>query len=260
MDEMSSASFAEAVKKDPIVFLPMGASKSVRIQGAFIEDNDVHHIVEHWHAVTPIPQYAEEWLNLPSSSGVVNGEGGYEDDPLMEKALAVVRDAAQQLAEVLDPPRELDPEAQALAHRLEDVVRAGEELRARRTAADVIQRFEDKARTSGLDWSVRLEEGRPHRILESVATPGTLIGLTAGAWFDQGVLDLKVDVRRRLQRWGGSRLALVEPRLPASHVRKGSRSVLRRLHSPIHRDDARIVARRPGSRMAQDQSGHLLLR
>ena len=81
---------------------------------------------------------------------------------------------------------------------------------ARRTAAHVIQRFEDKARTSGLDWSVRLEEGRPHRILESVATPGTLIGLTAGAWFDQGVLDLKVDVRRRLQRWGGSRLALVE--------------------------------------------------
>ncbi len=49
---------------------------------------------------------------------------------------AVVRDAAQQLAEVLDPPRELDPEAQALAHRLEDVVRAGEELRARRTAAE----------------------------------------------------------------------------------------------------------------------------
>ncbi len=84
-----------------MLYLPPDAAKPVRIQGAFIEDNDVHHIVEHWHAVTPIPQYAEEWLNLPSSSGVVNGEGGYEDDPLMEKALAVVREQGVASASML---------------------------------------------------------------------------------------------------------------------------------------------------------------
>jgi S-DNA-T family DNA segregation ATPase FtsK/SpoIIIE len=61
----------------------------------------VHYIVGHWHAVTPIPQYAEEWLNLPSSSGVVNGDGGYEDDPLMEKALAVVREQGVASASML---------------------------------------------------------------------------------------------------------------------------------------------------------------
>ncbi len=84
-----------------MLYLPPDAAKPVRIQGAFIEDNDVHHIVGHWHAVTPIPQYAEEWLNLPSSSGTVNGEGGYEDDPLMEKALAVVREQGVASASML---------------------------------------------------------------------------------------------------------------------------------------------------------------
>ena len=56
-----------------MLFLPPDAAKPVRIQGAYIEDNDVHYIVGHWHGVAPIPQYAEEWLDLPSSSGVVNG-------------------------------------------------------------------------------------------------------------------------------------------------------------------------------------------
>jgi S-DNA-T family DNA segregation ATPase FtsK/SpoIIIE len=84
-----------------MLYLPPDAAKPVRIQGAFVEDNDVHYIVGHWHAVTPIPQYAEEWLNLPSSSGVVNGDGGYEDDPLMEKALAVVREQGVASASML---------------------------------------------------------------------------------------------------------------------------------------------------------------
>ncbi|MEZ4531977.1 MAG: DNA translocase FtsK [Thermomicrobiales bacterium] len=84
-----------------MLYLPPDAAKPVRIQGAFVEDNDVHYIVGHWHAVTPIPQYAEEWLNLPSSSGVVTSEGGYEDDPLMEKALAVVREQGVASASML---------------------------------------------------------------------------------------------------------------------------------------------------------------
>lgn len=84
-----------------MLYLPPDAAKPVRIQGAFVEDNDVHYIVGHWHAVTPIPQYAEEWLNLPSSSGNATGEGGYEDDPLMEKALAVVREQGVASASML---------------------------------------------------------------------------------------------------------------------------------------------------------------
>jgi S-DNA-T family DNA segregation ATPase FtsK/SpoIIIE len=85
-----------------MLYLPPDAAKPVRIQGAFVEDNDVHFIVGHWHSVTPIPQYAQEWLDLPSSSGAASGtDGGYEDDPLMEKALAIVREQGVASASML---------------------------------------------------------------------------------------------------------------------------------------------------------------
>lgn len=74
---------------------------------------------------------------------------------------------------------------------------------ARQTAADVIQRFEQAAAGSGLTWSVRLEEGRPQRLLQALAGADTLVAVAPQAWFDQGVLDLEVDVVRRL-RWRGA--------------------------------------------------------
>ncbi|HEU0165635.1 MAG TPA: DNA translocase FtsK, partial [Thermomicrobiales bacterium] len=60
-----------------MLYLPPGAAKPVRVQGAFI-DAEVKAIVDHWHTVAPIPQYAEEWLNLPSSDGPgeESGSGG----------------------------------------------------------------------------------------------------------------------------------------------------------------------------------------
>ena len=82
---------------------------------------------------------------------------------------------------------------------------------ARLAAADVIQRFEELASNSGLRWSVRLEEGRPSRILASVAVPGCLLTVAAGGWFDQGVLGLDVNVTRRL-RWSGLWRGIVELR------------------------------------------------
>lgn len=80
---------------------------------------------------------------------------------------------------------------------------------ARQAAADVIQAFEESASASGLRWSVRLEEGRPSRILSSIATPGCLLTVAPDGWFDQGVLDLKVHVSRRLH-WSGLRREIVE--------------------------------------------------
>jgi monovalent cation/proton antiporter MnhG/PhaG subunit len=79
---------------------------------------------------------------------------------------------------------------------------------ARQAAADVIQQFERMAANSGLRWAVRLEEGRPSRVLSSLATPDSLLAVAAGGWFDQGVLELKVDVQRRL-RWSGLRRDIV---------------------------------------------------
>ena len=37
-----------------MLFLPPDAAKPQRIQGAFIEDRDVHFIVQHWYQVAPV--------------------------------------------------------------------------------------------------------------------------------------------------------------------------------------------------------------
>jgi DNA segregation ATPase FtsK/SpoIIIE, S-DNA-T family len=74
-----------------MLYLPGDAAKPVRIQGVFIEE-DVTAVVKHWHAVSPVPQYDEEWLNLPTNE-VQAESGGYDDseDPMMEQALDVIR-------------------------------------------------------------------------------------------------------------------------------------------------------------------------
>jgi S-DNA-T family DNA segregation ATPase FtsK/SpoIIIE len=74
-----------------MLYLPGDAAKPVRIQGVFIEE-EVNAIVNHWHTVAPVPQYDEEWLDLPTNQ-VQSESGGYEDDedPLMEQAMDVIK-------------------------------------------------------------------------------------------------------------------------------------------------------------------------
>ncbi len=81
-----------------MLFLPPDAAKPIRIQGAFIEDKDVQYLVHHWHSVAPVPQYPREWLELPSSNAAEHDD---EDDPLMEKALEIVREQGTASASML---------------------------------------------------------------------------------------------------------------------------------------------------------------
>ena len=82
-----------------MLFLPPDAAKPQRIQGAFVEDRDVQNIVQHWHEVTPVPQYAEAWLNLNSPSSDDGGDG--EEDALMEQARGIVRQQGTASASML---------------------------------------------------------------------------------------------------------------------------------------------------------------
>ncbi|MGN6030045.1 MAG: DNA translocase FtsK, partial [Thermomicrobiales bacterium] len=85
-----------------MLFLPPDAAKPVRVQGAFI-DEEVKAIVDHWLTVSPVPQYAQEWLDLPSTDpdkgGEPDGEGG--EDPLMEQALEIIRGQGTASASML---------------------------------------------------------------------------------------------------------------------------------------------------------------
>jgi S-DNA-T family DNA segregation ATPase FtsK/SpoIIIE len=86
--------------KGDMLYLPPDAAKPVRIQGAFIDD-DVKSIVDHWHAVSPIPQYAPDWMDLESSDPNQGEDESGEDDPLMLQALDIVRQQGSASASML---------------------------------------------------------------------------------------------------------------------------------------------------------------
>lgn len=81
---------------------------------------------------------------------------------------------------------------------------------ARLATADVLQRFENAARGSGCTWSVRLCEGKPHKLLGALHGPGVLMTVAAGGWFDQGVLRMRVDLASRLEWPGKPRIRILQ--------------------------------------------------
>jgi S-DNA-T family DNA segregation ATPase FtsK/SpoIIIE len=84
-----------------MLFLPPDAAKPQRIQGAFIEDRDVHFIVQHWYHVAPVPRYAAEWMDLPAAGGNGDDDLDGEEDPLFEQALSIVRQQGTASASML---------------------------------------------------------------------------------------------------------------------------------------------------------------
>lgn len=137
-------------------------------------------------------------------------EGPYIDRAIAHAvALAQRHDAELHGVAVIDVPRLMNVgpvpigagwHAQKLReHRI---------AQARRAAAEVIQRFEEAARQCGRPWSTQLVEGRPRTILGGLCAPDSLMLAAAEGWFDQGVLELRVDIASRLE-WPGRRPLVV---------------------------------------------------
>ncbi len=87
-----------------MLFVPPDAAKPQRIQGVFVADEDVTGVVDHWQAVVPIPQYAQEWIDLPSVSDAADGGGGAGDDgedELWDQAIEIVRKQGTASASML---------------------------------------------------------------------------------------------------------------------------------------------------------------
>ncbi len=76
-----------------MLFLPPGQGYTQRVHGAFVDDQEVHKVVNHLKSLAQ-PQYIEEILESPEASteaGIEGGEGGNgEADPLYDQAVAIV--------------------------------------------------------------------------------------------------------------------------------------------------------------------------
>jgi S-DNA-T family DNA segregation ATPase FtsK/SpoIIIE len=71
------------------LFLPMGSSKPIRIQGAFIPAHEIVAVVEHCKAQLA-PQYREDVVAPESSKSVVDGDIGDDLDLLVSAVELVV--------------------------------------------------------------------------------------------------------------------------------------------------------------------------
>jgi S-DNA-T family DNA segregation ATPase FtsK/SpoIIIE len=76
-----------------MLFLPPGASNTVRVHGAFVSDDEVHRVVSQLTATTQ-PEYDETVLEEPETGGnlAADGDDG-EQDPLYDEAVRCVTES-----------------------------------------------------------------------------------------------------------------------------------------------------------------------
>ena len=76
-----------------MLYLPPGTGIPMRVHGAFVDDHEVHNVVEFLRGRGE-PQYLEEILEEPAAGegvpGLDAGDDGAEADPLYDKAVAIV--------------------------------------------------------------------------------------------------------------------------------------------------------------------------
>ena len=78
-----------------MLFLPPGASHTIRVHGAFVSDDEVHRVVKQLTAAAE-PEYDETVLAEPETGGTLSGDGGDangEQDPLYDEAVRCVTES-----------------------------------------------------------------------------------------------------------------------------------------------------------------------
>lgn len=101
-----------------MLYMPPDAAKPVRIQGSFIDDQDLQRIVKHWRMTAPSIAYDPEWAKLPSAAEADDDD---HDDPLLEQALSIVRQQGTASASMLQRRLRIGyNRAARLIERLED--------------------------------------------------------------------------------------------------------------------------------------------
>ena len=95
---LDMAGAEKLIGKGDMLFYPMGASKPLRVQGAFISDGEIDKVVEYIKAQSR-PQYSESVQKAQEENG--GGEGEFFEDDLMPQAIDMVLETGQASASML---------------------------------------------------------------------------------------------------------------------------------------------------------------
>ncbi|SHH18681.1 FtsK/SpoIIIE family DNA translocase [Clostridium grantii] len=95
---LDSSGAEKLLGKGDMLFLPVGASKPLRIQGAFISDEEVEKIVDYIKIKEEAPKYEEKIMEEINKKAEGNSD---EEDELIEEAIDAVLEAGQASASFL---------------------------------------------------------------------------------------------------------------------------------------------------------------
>ena len=112
-----------------MLYLPSGTPIPVRVHGAFVDDDEVHRVVESWKALGE-PNYLDTILDarsdaelLPGSAGGEEQEDGGEEDALYDEAVAFVTESGR--ASISAVQRKFRIGYNRAARMVEEMERAG---------------------------------------------------------------------------------------------------------------------------------------
>jgi S-DNA-T family DNA segregation ATPase FtsK/SpoIIIE len=111
-----------------MLYLPAGSPLPMRVHGAFVDDDEVHRVVDSWKELGE-PNYLDSILDsrsdnelLPGSAGA-EGEEGDEQDPLYDEAVAFVTESGR--ASISSVQRKLRIGYNRAARMIESMEQAG---------------------------------------------------------------------------------------------------------------------------------------
>jgi len=84
-----------------MLFSPVGASKPIRAQGAFVVEKEIRNVVSYLMKHSPSPEYEQEVLEYKKSKGLLRETEEKEEDELFNEAVSIIINSKQASISIL---------------------------------------------------------------------------------------------------------------------------------------------------------------